>query len=73
MESPQMPSLEDLKEQVLEEASSNPEKFFAVDEIKKEGFFRGTCSNCGIKFWSQDPDREVCGEPDCSGGYQFIG
>lgn len=68
-----MPSLEDLKEEVQEEASDNPEKFFAVDEIKKEGFSRNTCSNCGIKFWSQDPDREVCGEPDCSGGYQFIG
>jgi alanyl-tRNA synthetase len=23
-------------------------------------------------FWSYDEDREVCGEPECSGGYTFI-
>ncbi|MDY6768510.1 MAG: alanine--tRNA ligase [Candidatus Nanohaloarchaea archaeon] len=67
-----MPSLDELKDRIQEEASDNPERFFAVDEIRKEGFFRGSCTNCGITFWAQDPDREVCGEPDCSGGYTFI-
>ncbi|MDY6776757.1 MAG: alanine--tRNA ligase [Candidatus Nanohaloarchaea archaeon] len=67
-----MPSLEELKDRIQEEASRNPEKFFAVEEIRDEGFFRGTCRECGIRFWSQDPDREVCGEPDCGEGYTFI-
>ncbi|MDY6769954.1 MAG: alanine--tRNA ligase [Candidatus Nanohaloarchaea archaeon] len=67
-----MPDLERLKDRIQEEASDNPERFFAVDEIRKAGFFRGECERCGITFWSQDPDRDVCGEPDCVGGYTFI-
>ncbi|MDY6761459.1 MAG: alanine--tRNA ligase [Candidatus Nanohaloarchaea archaeon] len=67
-----MPSLDELKQRIQQEASDNPERFFAVDEIRKEGFFRSDCENCGITFWSQDPDRTVCGEPDCTGGYTFI-
>ncbi len=67
-----MPSLDELKERIQQQAGDNPEMFFAVDEIKEEGFVRNDCSNCGITFWSQDPDREVCGEPDCAGGYTFI-
>ncbi|MFB6076745.1 MAG: alanine--tRNA ligase-related protein, partial [Candidatus Nanohaloarchaea archaeon] len=68
-----MPSLDDLKQRIREEAGRQPEKFFAVDAIRSEGFFRDTCSECGTTFWSQNPDREVCGEPDCGDGYTFIG
>jgi alanyl-tRNA synthetase len=67
-----MPGLDELKEQIKEEASRNPEKFFATDVLKEKGFRRDECSNCGMKFWTADPDREVCGEPECSGGYTFI-
>lgn len=68
-----MPTLDELKARIKEEASKNPDKFFATDTIRDEGFNRGTCSNCGTVFWSMDLERDVCGEPDCSGGYTFIG
>jgi alanyl-tRNA synthetase len=67
-----MASLDQLKEQIKEEASENPEKFFATDVLQEKGFSRGKCSNCGMQFWSYDEEREVCGEPECSGGYTFI-
>ena len=67
-----MKSLDELKEEIKQEASENPEKFFATDVLREKGFSRGTCSNCGMKFWSADEDREICGEPECGDGYTFI-
>ncbi len=67
-----MPSLDDLKEQIQEEASDNPEKFFPTDVLKEKDFHRDQCRNCGIYFWSADEDREICGEPECGDGYTFI-
>ncbi len=67
-----MPGLDELKEEIREEASSNPEKFFATDVLEDKGFSRGRCENCGMYFWSSDEERGVCGEPECSGGYTFI-
>jgi len=67
-----MTSLSELKEQIKQEASENPEKFFATDVLREKGFTRSECSNCGMMFWSSDKERTVCGEPECSGGYTFI-
>jgi alanyl-tRNA synthetase len=67
-----MAELEKLKEQIRKEASQNPEKFFAVDVLREKGFSRSECTNCRMHFWSSDEEREVCGEPECSGGYTFI-
>ena len=67
-----MKGLDELKEEIKEEASQNPEKFFATDVLRAKGFNRGHCKNCGMYFWSFDEEREVCGEPECSGGYTFI-
>ncbi|MFB6190578.1 MAG: alanine--tRNA ligase [Candidatus Nanohaloarchaea archaeon] len=67
-----MPSLDQLKQEIREEASDNPEKFFATDVLREKGFSRGKCENCGMRFWSYDEDRKICGEPECSGGYTFI-
>ncbi|MFP4038866.1 MAG: alanine--tRNA ligase, partial [Candidatus Nanohaloarchaea archaeon] len=66
-----MTSLQQLKEEIKEEASENPEKFFATDVLKEKGFSRGKCSRCGTYFWSSE-DREICGEPECGDGYTFI-
>lgn len=63
--------MEELKSRIEEETQDAPERFFAVRTIKERGFTRDTCSNCGIHFWSTT-DRDVCGEPSCSGGYSFI-
>lgn len=68
-----MPTLDELKAQIKEEASEHPEQFFPVSVLEDEGFHRDVCNNCGTTFWTTHIDREVCGEPDCSGGYTFIG
>jgi alanyl-tRNA synthetase len=67
-----MKSLDQLKEEIKEEASDNPEKFFATEVLKEKGFSRGECKECGLYFWSSEPDREICGEPECGDGYTFI-
>ena len=67
-----MKGLDELKQEIKQEASDNPEKFFATDVLREKGFHRGQCSNCGLYFWAKDEDREICGEPECGDGYTFI-
>jgi alanyl-tRNA synthetase len=67
-----MKSLEQLKEEIKEEASDNPDKFFATDVLREKGFYRDQCSNCGLYFWAKNKNREICGEPECGDGYTFI-
>ena len=67
-----MKGLDQLKEEIKEEASDNPEKFFATDVLREKGFSRGQCKKCGMCFWAKDEDREICGEPECGEGYTFI-
>ena len=67
-----MKGLDELKQEIKEEASDNPEKFFATDVLREKGFSRGQCKNCGLYFWARNEDREICGEPECGDGYTFI-
>jgi alanyl-tRNA synthetase len=67
-----MKGLDKLKEEIKNEASENPEKFFATDVLREKGFRRGKCSNCGLYFWAKNKNREICGEPECGDGYTFI-
>ena len=51
----------------------NPEKYYATDILKSEGFQRSICKNCKKPFWSTT-ERIVCGDSACSGeGFDFIG
>ncbi|MFO7619412.1 MAG: alanine--tRNA ligase [Thermoplasmata archaeon] len=68
-----MLSEKQMKLQVKQEASRDPEKFFPTDTMRALGLVRGHCPECGNYFWSADPERKVCGEPMCEGGYSFIG
>src|SRR4030067_2403747 len=48
----------------------------SADEFKipffiENGFLRKKCSSCGSFFWTQDPDRNKCGDAPC-GEYTFI-
>ena len=61
-----------LKATFREKASKDYRSYFAVDVLEENGFSRHLCSKCGKYFWSID-DRDVCGDPDCEGGYSFIG
>lgn len=61
-----------IKKQIIEEASSNPEKYFPVKSLKDLGLERYKCSCCGCMFWSS-VKRDVCGDSSCVGEYSFIG
>jgi len=61
----------EIKKKFRIEASKKPEKYFAVDVLKSEGFERKKCSNCGKYFWTTTNDKN-CGEPTCSGGFRFF-
>jgi len=52
-------------------ASNDPSKYFPVKELRNKGFIRKLCK-CGTYFWTTDNNREVCGDPICSGGYRVV-
>jgi len=53
---------------------SKPEKYYATDVLMGEGFRRRICIKCRKPFWATDSERNVCGDPVCSGeGFAFIG
>jgi len=61
-----------IKKQIIEEASSNPEKYFPVKQLEEMGMIRQKCSNCNVMFWSS-VKRDVCGDTSCVKTYSFIG
>ncbi|MFQ6136396.1 MAG: alanine--tRNA ligase [Candidatus Hydrothermarchaeales archaeon] len=67
-----MVSEKEIKAEFSRKAQRDPEKHYPVQTLIEEGFERRRCKNCGNYFWSVE-ERDVCGEPDCSGGYTFIG
>lgn len=60
----------DIKKEFKKKASKDPEKYYAVDVLRSEGFERKRCS-CGTFFWTTS-GRERCGDPACSGGFTFF-
>ncbi len=59
----------EVKKRFKQKASRSPDKFYAVNVLKNEGFERKKCK-CGTFFWSMG--NKTCGDPACSGGYQFF-
>ena len=57
----------ELKKGFKIEAGKNPEKYYAVNALKNEGFKRHQCSHCQKYFWSTH-EREVCGDAECIKG-----
>jgi len=51
-------------------ASKNPDEYFPTKELKKLGYMRKQCKICGVFFWTTLKERDVCGDPICSGGFQ---
>jgi alanyl-tRNA synthetase len=52
----------------------NPDKYYATEYLKKEGFSRHICKKCEKPFWSTDASRLVCGDPACGTiPFSFIG
>jgi alanyl-tRNA synthetase len=55
-----------IKEKYKSTFWKNPEKYYAVNVLKEEGFSRFKCKECEKPFWSIKK-RNVCGDPACSG------
>ncbi len=52
-------------------ASKDTDKYFPTKKLKELGYMRKICK-CGTSFWTVYEDREVCGDPACSGGFQVV-
>jgi alanyl-tRNA synthetase len=62
----------ELKKAFKKIASKDPNSYFPTKELKNLGYMRKLCS-CGTNFWTTHKDREVCGDPACSGsGFQVV-
>jgi alanyl-tRNA synthetase len=67
-----MMDVKQIKEMFRQIASKEPEKYFGVETLRSLGYSRSQCTHCHKYFWSIG-EREVCGDPACQGGFQFIG
>ncbi len=61
----------ELKRKFKEYASKNYKRFYPVEFLNEIGFKRYKCRKCGTYFWSFYK-REVCGDANCIGRYEFI-
>ncbi|MFT4304195.1 MAG: alanine--tRNA ligase [Candidatus Woesearchaeota archaeon] len=61
-----------VKKKFKVEASNNPEKYYPVTYLKKEGFIRRKCQSCDTNFWTVNEQQFHCGDPTCSGGFNVI-
>ncbi len=62
----------ELKQIFKKIASRNPDVYFPTKELRKLGYMRKNCECCGGYFWTTLKEREVCGDPACSGGFQVV-
>ncbi|MFP4423980.1 MAG: alanine--tRNA ligase [Candidatus Woesearchaeota archaeon] len=62
----------ELKREFKKKASEDPDRYYATDVLKKHGYMRKQCPECGIFFWTIHEDRTVCGDPACSGGFRLF-
>lgn len=66
-----MRTAKELKKELKKAASKDPDKYYATDILRRDGFMRKQCS-CGQFFWTLNKDQELCGDPVCSGGFRFF-
>ncbi|MBI2147549.1 alanine--tRNA ligase [Candidatus Woesearchaeota archaeon] len=59
-----------VKADFKQQASKQPDKYYATAVLKEEGFQRKRCQ-CGMFFWTTT-NQAVCGDPSCSGGFRFF-
>ncbi len=64
--------LEKLKKKLKKKTDKDPEKYYPTKILKDKGYTRQKCSNCGEYYWALE-ETETCNEPECTGGYSFIG
>lgn len=64
--------MKQFKAKFREEISKDPDKYFATDVLRSEGFKRAQCKCCNKWYWSVNA-RNSCGDAACSGGFTFLG
>ncbi|MBN2141815.1 alanine--tRNA ligase [Candidatus Woesearchaeota archaeon] len=57
----------ELKKKFKKVASDNPDKYYATEILKKEGFERKQCRKCGLHYWTTHKNKETCGDASCIG------
>jgi len=62
----------ELKKVFKEIASKDPDEYFPTEELRRLGYMRKHCECCGKYFWTTLKEREVCGDPACSGGFHVV-
>ncbi|MFH1511589.1 MAG: alanine--tRNA ligase, partial [Candidatus Woesearchaeota archaeon] len=68
-----MKSDKEIKKEFKLEASKNPDKYYPTEVLRKEGFIRKQCNKCQTYFWTVNNEQDTCQNPECSGGFRFIG
>lgn len=63
--------MKDIKKKFKEKASKNPDIYYATDFLKKKGYVRSKCEECGTYYWAKN-NSKTCGDPACSGGFRFF-
>lgn len=61
-----------VKKEFKIETSKDPDRFYAIQSLKKEGFNRNKCTNCKTYFWAIDKQRKICGDSSCVGGFDIV-
>jgi len=67
-----MLSDKEAKKWFRKEAGKNPNKYYATDVLKENGFVRKKCTKCEKYFWTTNKNRDFCGDTACSGGFRFF-
>ncbi|MFX1233433.1 MAG: alanine--tRNA ligase [Promethearchaeota archaeon] len=53
-------------------ASKDSDKYFPTSKLQTLGYMRKQCNSCGKFFWTTVKEKNVCGDPTCSGGFQVV-
>ena len=61
-----------LKQIFREIASKTPDIYFPTEELIQLGYIRKRCECCKTYFWTTLKNRVVCGDPECSGGFDVV-
>src|SRR6056297_1003422 len=59
------------KKKFKKKASMEPDQYYPTTALKRNGFHRAQCNNCGRFFWTVN-DTNICGEPECNEGFQVV-
>ncbi|HIJ99488.1 TPA: alanine--tRNA ligase [archaeon] len=64
--------LKHLKADLKHKTDKDPSSYYAVSVLEENDFHRENCVKCSKFFWTAS-DSSLCGDPECSGSYTFIG